>query len=313
MYAKCGQLVKAQDVFDNLLVRSIVSYSVLITGYCLNGYGEEALPRFEKMQQEGIFPNAVTLASILKARGSIRETRKGREIHAEIARRGLWEVDCVLDNSLIEMYMKCNALTIAHELFNELSVRNLVSWNAMLSAYGERGQYTESLRLYTRMEKEGVCPTDITLLCILQACGETGNLEICKRTHYTMISSGLDLHLSLVNILIHAYASCGCMQDARNVLDGLPQPKVVSWNACLCGYAGEGDFVEIMKIFDSMQMAGLKPDEVTFTSVLSACNHTGLLSMALKIFETMSRYRFEVDLLNEHQTHFSPTQFLLNT
>ena len=78
------------------------------------------------------------------------------------------------------------------------------------------------------------------------------------------------------------------MLDAQNVLDGLPQPIVVSWNACLCGYAGEGNFVEIMKILDSMQMAGLKPDEVTFTSVLSACNHTGLLSMALKIFESMT-------------------------
>ena len=168
MYAKCGQLVKAQDVFDNLLVRSIVSYSVLITGYCLNGYGEEALPRFEKMQQEGIFPNAVTLASILKARGSIRETRKGREIHAEIARRGLWEVDCVLDNSLIEMYMKCNALTIAHELFNELSVQNVVSWNILISGHYLHGHCKETLDFYRQMQMEGQFLDEVTFRCVLQ-------------------------------------------------------------------------------------------------------------------------------------------------
>ena len=164
--------MKAQDVFDNLLVRNIVSYSVLITGYCLNGYGEEALPRFEKMQQEGSFPNAVTLASILKARGSIRETRKGREIHAEIARRGLWEVDCVLDNSLIEMYMKCNALTIAHELFNELSVQNVVSWNILISGHYLHGHCKEALDFYRQMQMEGQFPDDVTFRWVLQVCND---------------------------------------------------------------------------------------------------------------------------------------------
>eukprot|EP00250_Pteridium_aquilinum_P022500 c25392_g4_i4 orf=1-273(+) len=89
MYAKCGSLSKAQDVLEKLPSRDVVSWSALIAGYAQRGQGEHALNCYERMQREGILPDAVTYACILKACGSIGAAEKGEEIHTEVHRQGL--------------------------------------------------------------------------------------------------------------------------------------------------------------------------------------------------------------------------------
>eukprot|EP00250_Pteridium_aquilinum_P021300 c25084_g10_i4 orf=2-256(+) len=71
MYAKNGLLAKAQEVFDRLPVRDLVSWNALIAGYAQQGQGEHSLKCFEQMQRESLSPDAVTFICILKACGSI--------------------------------------------------------------------------------------------------------------------------------------------------------------------------------------------------------------------------------------------------
>ena len=80
MYAKCGALVKAQEVFDKLLERNVITWNALVAGYAQHDLGHEVLKHFEKMQSEGISPNTVTLVCILTACGSLGfvDTRSGR-------------------------------------------------------------------------------------------------------------------------------------------------------------------------------------------------------------------------------------------
>eukprot|EP00250_Pteridium_aquilinum_P019915 c24623_g3_i2 orf=58-906(+) len=91
MYAKCGLLAKARQVFKDLDVRDVVSWTALIGGYVEYGHCEEALEFFRQMQLEGVSPNAVTFVSSLKACSIVKRLEKGREIHAEIERIGLFE------------------------------------------------------------------------------------------------------------------------------------------------------------------------------------------------------------------------------
>eukprot|EP00250_Pteridium_aquilinum_P027424 c34901_g1_i1 orf=2-265(+) len=87
MYAKCGLLVIAQQVFDTFLVRDVVLWTVLIAGYAEHGLGEKAIQCLEQMQIEGVFPNAVTIVCSLKACNSIGSTHKGQQLHVEIERQ----------------------------------------------------------------------------------------------------------------------------------------------------------------------------------------------------------------------------------
>eukprot|EP00250_Pteridium_aquilinum_P018652 c24150_g9_i1 orf=3-1127(-) len=104
MYAKCGLLDAAHYLFDKLPNRDIISWTALIAGYVDHGHGEEALDCFEQMQQEGLFPDAVTMLSILPACGSIGAANKGNKVHADIIKEGFLGKDCVLGTALVDMY-----------------------------------------------------------------------------------------------------------------------------------------------------------------------------------------------------------------
>eukprot|EP00250_Pteridium_aquilinum_P020277 c24766_g9_i1 orf=1-309(-) len=103
MYAKCGMLQKAQEVFDELPLRNLVSWNVLIIGYAQHGHIEDALNCFQWMQGEGFSPDTVTYAGILKSLGRIGAVIKGQELHAQIVKQGFLEKDVVVGNALVDM------------------------------------------------------------------------------------------------------------------------------------------------------------------------------------------------------------------
>eukprot|EP00250_Pteridium_aquilinum_P015120 c22392_g2_i1 orf=2-871(-) len=137
MYAKCGSVGIARQVFKTLPVRNVVSWNALIAGYTKSGYGEEALECFDQMQLEGVSPDAVTFLSSLKACGTLGFLEKGQDIHAEIERKNLVLVDAAIGNTLLDMYVKCGSLDIAQQVFDRLPVRDVISWTSLIAGYAE--------------------------------------------------------------------------------------------------------------------------------------------------------------------------------
>mgnify|MGYP000087716587 FL=1 len=108
MYAKCGKLDKACQVFEELPVQDGIAWNALIAGYSQDEQGEEALRCFEKMLNHGMLPDEVTFVCVLKACGHIRALAKGKQIHHEIVTKGfLHQKHVVLGNALVDMFAKC--------------------------------------------------------------------------------------------------------------------------------------------------------------------------------------------------------------
>eukprot|EP00250_Pteridium_aquilinum_P029439 c39383_g1_i1 orf=1-309(+) len=102
MYAKCGLLTKAQEVFDMLEVHNTVSWNALISGYVQHDLAKEALDCYEQMQLEGVTADAVTFTCSLKACGFIGAIAKGREMHTNIKRKGLLQTNQFVGNALVD-------------------------------------------------------------------------------------------------------------------------------------------------------------------------------------------------------------------
>ncbi|MCO5572921.1 hypothetical protein L7F22_037746 [Adiantum nelumboides] len=132
MYAKCGALPKAHQVFDNLLVQDVVLWTALIAGNTENGYYEEALACLEQMCSKGLSPNATTYVCCLKACANVGSLVKGQEIHAEIARQGAFGMEQAVGNALVNMYAKCDLLNKALEVLLKLPARDVISWTALM-------------------------------------------------------------------------------------------------------------------------------------------------------------------------------------
>ena len=108
MYGKCGLLRNARDLFDQLHVRNVVTWTTLIGGHVECGYGNEALNCYERMLNEGLSPDAVTFIS--KVCGIVRAIEKGKQIHDKIVGLGWLEQNIVLGNALMDMYVKFGLL-----------------------------------------------------------------------------------------------------------------------------------------------------------------------------------------------------------
>ena len=177
MYTKCNALEKAQELFEQLPSRNVVSWNVLIAGYTQNGFGHEALKNFRQMQSAGVCPDPVTYISILKACGIVGSLEIGQDIDTEVRKKGLLQKDVVLGTALVGMYSKCGALEKAQEVLDQLPVRNVVTWSALISGYVQNGIGDKALKCFDHMQLMGISPDIVTYICSLKACSSIGDID----------------------------------------------------------------------------------------------------------------------------------------
>ena len=290
MYAKCGMLTEAQKVFNDLPVQDTISWNAMIAGYAKHERGEEAFNLFEQMQQKGIPFDVVTLVCGVKTCGRLGASQKGEKLHDEISRRGLLEKDLLVGNALIEMYAECGLLPKAHQVFEEIPLRDVVSWTLLITGYAQQGQGEEALNCYDKMQKEGFSPDPITFSCILKACAGIGDIEKGKEIHDEIMKHNLlEKNVVIATALVDMYAKCGMLGKAQQVFDKLQVRDVVSWTTLMAGYVEVGKSENVFHAFEQMLGEGVKPNLITFVVVLNACSRQGLLNKSETYFQSMTK------------------------
>ncbi|KAH7420891.1 hypothetical protein KP509_13G028100 [Ceratopteris richardii] len=302
MYCKCGQLIKAQQLFNDLQSQDPVLWNVLISGFCDYGYPEEAIRCFEQMLDEGLSPREVTFICILKACSSMKSAELGREIHTEIARKGYLKKSATLGSSLVDMYAKCGVLEEAQEVFDELPFQDVVSWNALLTGYCEHQRFDDLMNCFERTKNRGLIPDPVTFSCIVRACNSVGAVEKGIELHSEIVRKGLwGVESVLGNVVVDMYARGGLLSRAQQVFDELHVQDIVSWNTLIMGHCQHGLGKEALDCFHHMQKDNIHPDAVTFVSILKACGSMGLPEKGQVYYDMMtSVYGLTPGI--EHQT-----------
>lgn len=289
-YAKLGFLSRAQDVFDKLSVRNVFTWAPLIAGYVEHGNSVRALECFEQMQYAVVIPDAVIYVCCMKACGVTGAVEKGREIHAEVERRGLSQRNIVVGNTVVDMYTKWGLLRTAQQVFDKLPAKNVVSWNALITGFSDQDFGEEVLMCLEQMQLDGISPNIISVVCGLKACGSVGATAKGREIHGEVARLGLLETDDLIgNTLIDMYAKCGLLATAQEVFDYLPVRDIVSWNCLITGYVHLGETKNVLDIFDRMHGDSVRPDLITFVVILNACSRTGLFDKSQVYFEAMSR------------------------
>ncbi|KAF8412813.1 hypothetical protein HHK36_000784 [Tetracentron sinense] len=287
MYAACGDLNSARAVFEKMGQRNQVVWTSMIGGYARNHYPTEALLLFTEMEEEGEDPDEVTMVSLLSACAELKDLEYGKKLHLRI-RESDMKVCVFLGTALVDMYTKCGELDSARKVFDELPDRNVVAWSAMISGYVQNNRSKEALRLFKEMVTESdQNPNEITILAVLSACAQVGDLDLGRWVHAYIGRAGLKNYISLQNSLIDMYSKCGRIDTACQIFYDMPERDVVSWNAMITGLALHGLGKEALNQFTLMQTAGIQPDDITFIGVLSACSHGGLVQEGCRHFQNM--------------------------
>jgi pentatricopeptide repeat protein len=257
MYAKCGSLLDARRVFDQMPERDVLSWTVMIKAYARHGFAEDALSLFYHMLGTGVQPNQFTFASILPVCASVRALDQGIQIHQEIDRSG-FQCDLFVANALIDMYAKCNRMENARDVFEKMLQRDVVSWTALVAGYAQNGYIDEASRLFQIMPER---------------------------------------NLVSWNAMIAGYLRNGHVDEAMQLFQKLPGRDVVSWTAMMAGYAQNGYGMEALKLFGQMKVEGMKPDSMTYASVVSACAGSASIERGMEIHGEIIKSGFLFDVL----------------
>ncbi|XP_068661120.1 pentatricopeptide repeat-containing protein At2g29760, chloroplastic-like [Aristolochia californica] len=298
MYAQTGETSCAELVFGEIKTQNVVSWTAMIAGYVQNGFLKESFGVFRQMLVSGTKPNSVTLVSILPACAGLEMLNFGELIHGYGIKAGV-DSDVSLVNSLIALYGKCKKVKLARFLFDRMKVRNFVSWNAMIAAYEQNGAGEKAIKLFQRMQTENVKFDYITLVSVISACASLGALRTGRWVHEIVQRRGLETNFSVANALLDMYAKCGCIDLAKSMFDKLHKRNVVSWSAMIGAYAAHGQAEGALKLFYRMQEDGVKPNMFTFTSVLTACRHSGLIEEGIRYFDNL-RKDYSIEPGEEH-------------
>jgi pentatricopeptide repeat protein len=295
MYFKCESLEIAHKVFRKMPKRNVVSWTVVISGYAKHGLSDEALTLFHQMQLAGVKPNSITMLSICPTLTHSPSWLHCQRIHSYIVKSGFESYRSV-SNTLIDVYAKCGSLHIARQVFDQMSKRDVVSWNAMLSNYAYNGDLEEAMYLFKSMHLVNVKANSVTVRSVLPICALLGALQYGKLLHAYIIRSGFQLDVSVGNSLIDMYAKCGSMDVARKIFQKMSKRDIVSWNSMIAGYAHSVHANEALTLFLQMQLIEVKPDSVTILSVVQACANLAVLQQAMEIHAFTITNGFELDV-----------------
>ncbi|XP_057837809.2 pentatricopeptide repeat-containing protein At1g11290, chloroplastic-like [Cryptomeria japonica] len=296
MYAKCGSIDKAHELFDSMPQKDVISWNAMITGYAQNGFAEKALETFKKMQLAGVKPNSTTYASILSACAILGTLKQGMDILQSINDREILS-DIVVATALVDMYAKCGSIDKACEIFDRMPQRDVISWNAMIAGYAQNGSVEKALGTFKQMQLAGVNPNSTTFVSIFSTCAKMGALEQGMGIHQSIKDRGMLSDVVVAAALVDMHAQCGSIDKARELFEKMPQRNVVSWNAMIAGYAQNGFVRNALQTFKKMQVAGVKPNSTTFSSILPACAKMGALEQGMDIHRSIMEGGFLSDII----------------
>lgn len=297
LYSKCGLPKDARLLFDEMSLRDLVSWNVMLSCYAVHGLIREAFQIFNSMRFHGFLWDEFTFSSFISC--CCGDTKLGKQIHGLALILSL-DSDVFVSCALVDNYMKSGDFQDAHKVFDEMRHRNTVSWNSIIIGYAMHGDSKSAMRVLTQMIQQGFRPDDRTLASVLSSCANQSAANEAAQVHNHSIKTGLDNHLSVSNALIFSYAKSGNILYASRVFQSIHKPDIVSFSSMISSYAFHGLGKEAINTFEKMlKHGGIWPDKVVFLGVLSACSHAGLVEKGLYYFKSMVR-DYQISPGSEH-------------
>ncbi|XP_024539964.1 pentatricopeptide repeat-containing protein At2g13600-like [Selaginella moellendorffii] len=309
MYAQCGDLQSAREVFDSIPDQNLYSWNILFSGYAQNGHLDLAVEIFHHIPRK----NIVSWNAMLQAFVQGDRIREARDLFDRMRER-----DIVSWNSIVTGYARLGHLGECCDLFHQMPEKNTISWNAMVSASAQNGHAKLALGFFRAMDLEGFLPDRVTAAGVISACSSLGDLWEGRSIHESLAAVGLEREAIVVTSLVNFYGKCGSLEeveallpwmpsnnmvgwtaaitayghhgwlrDARGIFDALPVRVAATWNAMLSAYAQNGQLTQALGLFREMDLDGVRPNVITIIAILDACLNASALNDGILVHESI--------------------------
>ncbi|CAA0821415.1 Putative pentatricopeptide repeat-containing protein [Striga hermonthica] len=290
-----GDLRESLDFFWSMPTKSVCSWNTIIDGLLRRGFVGNALELLHEMVEFGCAFNGVTFTISLSLASSVKNFDLGRQIHAQLLRSGI-DYDAFMSTALVDMHCKCGKIEKASVIFQSLRLRyspdesreKTACWSTMIAGYVQHGMIKDALACFRLMMHEQVETGSFTLTTVAAASANASLLVLGRQIHARTVKLGHGRDVFLCSSLIDMYAKCGNLDEAWLFFRETRTRNVVLWSAMISSYGVHGWGKEAVELFELMQEEGIRPNEVSFMGILTACSHAGLVEDGCRYFKIMT-------------------------
>ncbi|CAJ1949296.1 unnamed protein product [Sphenostylis stenocarpa] len=280
---KQGQLCKARNMFEKIDHRDEVSWTTLLGGYVNASDPYEALFLFSNMWvQPGLQRDQFMISVALKACGLGLHICLGELLHGFSVKSGLIN-SVFVSSALIDMYMKVGKIEQGCRVFEKMTVKNVVSWTAIIAGLVHAGYNMEGLLYFSEMWRSKVGYDSHTFAIALKASADSSLLHHGKAIHTQTIKQGFDESSFVINTLATMYNKCGKPDYVLRLFEKMRMPDVVSWTTLITTYVQMGEEEHAVKVFKRMRKSDVSPNKFTFAAIISACANLAIATWGEQI------------------------------
>ncbi|MQL71167.1 hypothetical protein Taro_003443 [Colocasia esculenta] len=234
-YVDYGLVDEARAIFDGVREKDTTCWTAMIDGFARNGRMNKALKLFREMQMEEVKPNEVTIVCVLSACSQLGALELGRWVHSYVGKKNNIRLNAILGSALVDMYSKCGSLEDAQRVFREMNERDVVSYNSMIAGLAMHGRSTEAVELFRRMVRQGLRPTVITFVGVLNACSHGGLVDLGFDVFESMTKDyGIEPQIEHYGCMVDLLGRVGRLQEAYDFIKKMRvEPDHVIWGSLL--------------------------------------------------------------------------------
>lgn len=239
-----------------------------------HGQFQDATNLYVELQHAGLCPNTFAISSTLKACGKIHCRTVGISIHAQAHKYGLSKVVYV-QTALLDFYSKMGDIKTTHRVFDEMTGKNVVSWNSILSTYIKYGDLAMAQSVFDEMPEKDI----ISWNAMVSGYAKAGDMEQA----YALFRQMPQRNSASWNTMIGGYIHCGKIELACGFFEAMPERSSVSYITMISGYSKCGNVRSAEEIFHQVQ----EKDQLLYNAMIACYAQNGCAKEALHLFDEM--------------------------
>ncbi|KAE8673619.1 Pentatricopeptide repeat-containing protein [Hibiscus syriacus] len=254
----------------------------------------------------GLDSNIHVVSALIQMYSSCACILDARKVFDDMQLNSVSPDDVVVWCAMITGYVKVGDPENAMDLLDRMPQTQtigagLVSWTSVISGYTQTDRPNKAIAVFRRMRLKNVEADEIAMLAVLSACAQLGamHIQLGECIHGYIQKRGFDQMVPLKNALIEMYSKSGNISNALQVFDNMTQRTLISWTTIISALAFHGLGTQALDMFSRMEIAQIKPNDITFIAVLSACTHVGLLDLGRYYFDAMP-YKYGIQPQIQH-------------
>ncbi|XP_050373616.1 pentatricopeptide repeat-containing protein DOT4, chloroplastic-like [Argentina anserina] len=290
------KLAVAHHMFDGMPHSDTYAWNKLIQTHIANNDFHYAVSTYHQMLHRGVRPDRHTLPRALSASRLSDDLSLGKQLHCHAVKFSCAN-DRYVNAALIELYGRLQSVDMAKCVFDKSNVKDLVSWTMIVKLYIAQGKPRKALDMFDGMVESGGKLDAVALATAAGACGMLKSITDGMKVHRVAKEQGLESDVLVSNSLSKMYIECGCLEEAQAIFDQRPVKDVISWTEMIRVYVKKGGFNEGLKLFRHMIADGVKPDQLSVSSVLPACARVSASKQGKEIHGYLLRNGISMNLI----------------